>query len=259
MDRAGDRADRQIAAGADPAWGPTPPPPAVVRRPHEAFVANWRAGARPAATMGFDGYFEWMNEPMRRWWGWSSETLTGVDWWEFVHPEHQDDMVAVVEAVMNHEQFVDVPCRALRADGRYGWLLLDLVADPGTERMFGMVREQAGAAQADPVRVGEWSLSPTTAELTLTPAAARIVGLPAGTGLDLNDLLARLERRDRYRLRAELVAGWADRESVARDLRLDDDGPGPGTPVRFVAGRPGRVQPGGRVPSWHGFLRQTGV
>jgi PAS domain S-box-containing protein len=250
MDRTGGPAEPGPDRGAPPAL------PAALRGPVEQFAADWGAGERPAASMAFEGYFDWMNEHMRRWWGWSDETLRGVDWWEFVHPEHQEHMVAVVEAVMNRQRFAAVPFRALRADGHYRWLLLDLVAEPEVEQVFGMVREGPAATSADRVPVGEWGLSPTTAELTLSPAAARIVGLPAGTGLDLGDLAARLDRRDHRRLAAELAAGWAGGESLALDVRLDADGAGPGTAIRFVAARPDRVPVDGRPPTWHGFIRQ---
>jgi PAS domain S-box-containing protein len=257
MNRTGERAPEPGDERSDRGWGPTPPPPEPRTCSHESFAARWRHGAQPAATVGFEGYFRWMNDAQSRWWGWSRPTLQAVDWWEFLHPDDQDDMVAAIEAIMNRSRFVDVPFRALAADGRYRWLLLDLQADPDTEEIFGMVREPPSSTVSAPVAVGEWELCPSTSELVVTGAAAEVVGLPGGTPLPLDDLLARLAGPDRPRLRRALEIDGTCGTSMAETVHLGGDGSDAGGPIRLAAGRP--ITAGdGTAPRWRGIIRQAG-
>ncbi|GAA3062925.1 hypothetical protein GCM10010464_29040 [Pseudonocardia yunnanensis] len=123
------------------------------------FVERWHDGIDLMAVVGFDGHFIWLNSASADWIGWSQATMRCVDWWEFCHPEHQDSLVTIAEALMNSGEFTGVPVPAPRADGRYGWLMFDCIGDPGSERMFGVARPTTpDRQQSEQIAVGEWCL-----------------------------------------------------------------------------------------------------
>jgi hypothetical protein len=234
-------------------WGPAPVLPPSVNHRSMRFVKRWQDGNDLMAVVGFDGHFIWQNSMCADWMGWSQASMRCVDWWEFVHPDHQDSLVIIAEALMNNGEFTGVPVLALRADGRYDWLMFDYVGDPGSERMFGVARPtDAVGQQNEQIAVGEWCLA---SKFTADRRAAGLLGLPPDTPVSLNDLLERVAARDRTRLRRALQVDLARAESIGETVHIADHEQGPERLVR-VAGGPRRTPDPG-PPRFHGLVRQA--
>ena len=217
------------------------------------FVERWQDGIDLTAVVGFDGHFIWLNSASADWIGWSQATMRCVDWWEFCHPEHQDSLVTVAEALMNNGEFTGVPVLALRADGRYGSLIFDCIGDPGSERTFGVARPTIpDRQQSEQIAVGEWCLA---SGFTADHRTAGLLGLPADTPVSLNDLLERVVPRDRTRLRRALQVDIARAESIGETVHIADHEHGLERLVR-VTGGPTRTSDAG-PPRSHGLVRHA--
>jgi PAS domain S-box-containing protein len=237
-------------------WGPAPALPPSVNDRSMHFVARWQDGNDLVAVVGFDGHFIWLNDACAEWMGWSQATMRSVDWWEFVHPDHQDNLVIMAEALMNRGEFMAVPVLALRADGRYEWLIFDYLGDTDTERMFGVASPSTpDGEQTEQIIVGEWVQSGSTSEFTADPGAAELLGLPPCTPVPTGDLLDRVASRDRTRLRRALQVDLARAESIGETVHIVDHEQGAEKLVR-LAGGPIRTPDRGRRLC-HGLVRQA--
>ena len=234
-------------------WGPAPVLSPSVNHRSMRFVERWQDGNDLMAVVGFDGHFIWQNSMCAGWMGWSQATMRCVDWWEFVHPDHQDSLVTIAEALMNNGEFAGVPVLALRADGRYDWLMFDYIGDRGSERMFGVARPtNPDRQQTEQIAVGEWCLA---SGFTADHRAAGLLGLPPGTPVSLNDVLERVAARDRTQLRRALQVDLARAEAIGETVHIADHEHGLERLVR-VAGGPTRTPDSG-PPRSHGLVRQA--
>jgi len=155
------RPREHVASGPEP--GPTSERHVVVGRvPAQgaALLASLEDGAKPCAVWGFDSYYRAANERLLRLLGWTEAELSSASYWDFVHPDDRHPLVEALDRMMATEGWLaGYEIRVLGRDGGWRRMQWDIVADRGTELMFGVGAEIFVGESADGVArtpVGTW-------------------------------------------------------------------------------------------------------
>jgi PAS domain S-box-containing protein len=136
---------------------------------------------------GFDSYFRAADERLLGLLGWTEVELSSVSYWDFVHPDDRDPLVEALDRMMATEgQLAGYEVRVLGRDGGWRRMRWDIVADRGTELMFGVGVEIFVGESADGVArapVGTWVWQGRAGAFTWSDEVYAMFGIPVGTPL----------------------------------------------------------------------------
>jgi PAS domain-containing protein len=132
--------------------------------------------------------------------GWTEAELSSASYWDFVHPDDQHPLVEALDRVMGTVgRLAAYEIRVLGRDGDWRRIQWDVVADRGTELMFGVGAEIIIEGSADEVSrapVGTWSWRGRRGTLTWSDEMYVMFGIPVGTPLTNGLIRSRIHPRD---------------------------------------------------------------
>ena len=144
-------------------------------------------GAQLWTVWGFDSYFRAANQRLLRLLGWTEAELSSASYWDFVHPDDQHPLVEALDRMMaTADWLADYEIRVLGRDGGWRRMQWDIVADRGTELMFGVGAEIVVGESADGVArapVGTWVRQGRAGTFTWSDELYAMYGIPVGTPL----------------------------------------------------------------------------
>ncbi len=182
------RPSEHAASGPEP--GPTSQRHVVVDRlpaPFAALLASREDGTEMWTVWGFDSYFRAANQRLLGLLGWTEAELSSVSYWDFVHPDDQHPLVEALDRMMaTADWLAGYEIRVLGRDGGWRRMQWDIVADRGTELMFGVGAEIFVGESADGVArapVGTWVWQGRAGAFTWSDEVYAMFGIPVGTPL----------------------------------------------------------------------------
>jgi PAS domain S-box-containing protein len=168
--------------------------------PFAALLAAREEGATLWIVWGFDSYFRAANPRLLRLFGWTEAELSSASYWDFVHPDDQHPLVEALDRMMATAGWLSgYEIRVLGRDGGWRRLQCDVVADRGTELMFGVGAEIVVGASADGVArapVGTWVRQGRAGTFTWSDELYAMFGIPVGTPLTDGLIRSRIHPRD---------------------------------------------------------------
>ncbi len=158
-----------------------------VPAPFAELLPSREDGAKLWTVWGFDSYFRAANERLLGLLGWTEVELLSVSYWDFVHPDDRDPLVEALDRMMATEGWLaGYEIRVLGRDGGWRRMQWDIVADRGTELMFGVGAEIFVGESADGVArapVGTWVWQGRAGAFTWSDEVYAMFGIPVGTPL----------------------------------------------------------------------------
>jgi PAS domain-containing protein len=157
-------------------------------------------GAKLCTVWGFDSYYRAANERLLRLLGWTEAELSSASYWDFVHPDDQHPLVEALDRIMAMEGWLaGYQIRVLGRNGGWRRMQWDIVADCGTELMFGVGAEIFVGESADGVArapVGTWVRWGRAGPVTWSDELYAMYGIPVGTPLTDGLIRSRIHPRD---------------------------------------------------------------
>ena len=195
------RPSEHAASGPEP--GPTSQRHAVVDRlpaPFAALLASREDGTELWTVWGFDSYFRAANQRLLGLLGWTEAELSSASYWDFVHPDDQHPLVEALDRMMaTAGQLAGYEIRVLGRDGGWRRMQCDIVADHGTELMFGVGAQIVVGESADGVArapVGTWVRQGRAGTFAWSDELYAMFGIPLGTPLTDGLIRSRIHPRD---------------------------------------------------------------
>ena len=190
-----------------------------------ALLASREDGAKLWTVWGFDSYYRAANERLLRLLGWTEAELSSASYWDFVHPDDRHPLVEALDRMMATEGWLaGYEIRVLGRDGGWRRMQWDIVADRGTELMFGVGAEIVVGESADGVArapVGTWVRQGRAGTFTWSDEVYAMFGIPVGTPLTDGLIRSRIHPWDYPLVEQVWRARLADGE--AHGVRLSDD------------------------------------
>ena len=165
-----------------------------------ALLAPREDGAQLWTVWGFDSYFRAANQRLLRLLGWTEAELSSASYWDFVHPDDRHPLVEALDRMMATEGWLaGYEVRVLGRDGGWRRMEWDIVADRGTELMFGVGAEIVVGESADGVArapVGTWVRQGRAGTFTWSDELYAMFGIPVGTPLTDGLIRSRIHPQD---------------------------------------------------------------
>jgi len=189
------------------ASGPEPRPTSewhvvVGRLPAQAatLLGSREDRAKLCTVWGFDSYYRAANERLLRLLGWTEAELSSASYWDFVHPDDQHPLVEALDRMMaTADWLAGYEIRVLGRDGGWRRMQWDIVADRGTELMFGVGAEIFVGESADGLArapVATWVRQGRAGTFTWSDELYAMFGIPVGTPLTDGLIRSRIHPRD---------------------------------------------------------------
>ncbi len=168
--------------------------------PFAALLASREDGTEMWTVWGFDSYFRAANQRLLGLLGWTEAELSSVSYWDFVHPDDQHPLVEALDRMMaTAGQLASYEMRVLGRDGGWRRMQWDVVADRGTELMFGVGAQSVVGESADGVAgapVGTWVRQGRAGTFTWSDELYAMFGIPVGTPLTDGLIRSRIHPQD---------------------------------------------------------------
>jgi PAS domain S-box-containing protein len=207
-------------AASSPEPGPTSERHIVVGRlPAQvaALLASREDGAQLWTVWGFDSYFRAANQRLLRLLGWTEAELSSASYWDFVHPDDQHPLVEALDRMMaTADWLAGYEIRVLGRDGGWRRMQWDIIADRGTELMFGVGAEIFVGESADGLArapVGTWVRQGRAGTFTWSDELYAMFGIPVGTPLTDGLIRSRIHPQDYQLVEQVWRARLADSEA----------------------------------------------